>query len=90
MESILCSSEIDGVVCYNDQVAVALIKELTRRNLPIPKIVSFDDSYLCKSSPIRFESLGHRKEELGVLAATKIRNMVEGRKETSAFMDWVV
>ena len=90
MENILTSSDIDGVVCYNDQVAVALIRDLTRRGLPIPKIVSFDDSYLCNSSPIRFESLGHRKEELGVLAATKIRNMVEGKKETSVFLDWIV
>lgn len=90
MENVLSSTDIDGVVCYNDQVAVALIRDLTRRGLPIPKIVSFDDSYLCNSSPIRFESLGHRKEELGVIAATKIRNMVEGKKETSVFLDWIV
>ena len=89
MENLL-RSDIDGVVCYNDQVAVALIRDLTRRGLPIPKIVSFDDSFLCNSSPIRFESLGHRKEELGVIAATKIRNMVEGKKETSVFLDWIV
>ena len=90
MENVLSSTDIDGVVCYNDQVAVALIRDLTRRGLPIPKIVSFDDSYLCNSSPIRFDSLGHRKEELGVIAATKIRNMVEGKKETSVFLDWIV
>ena len=90
MENVLSSTDIDGVVCYNDQVAVALIRDLTRRGLPIPKIVSFDNSYLCNSSPIRFESLGHRKEELGVIAATKIRNMVEGKKETSVFLDWIV
>ena len=90
MENVLSSSDIDGVVCYNDQVAVALIRDLTRRGLPIPKVISFDDSYLCNSSPIRFESLGHRKEELGVIAATKIRNMVEGKKETSVFLDWIV
>ena len=90
MENVLSSTDIDGVVCYNDQVAVALIRDLTRRGLPIPKIVSFDDSYLCNSSPIRFESLGHRKEELGVIAATKIRNMVDGKKETSVFLDWIV
>ena len=89
MENLL-RSDIDGVVCYNDQVAVALIRDLTRRGLPIPKIASFDDSYLCNSSPIHFESLGHRKEELGVIAATKIRNMVEGKKETSVFLDWIV
>ena len=90
MENVLSSTDIDGVVCYNDQVAVALIRDLTRRGLPIPKIVSFDDSYLCNSSPIRFDSLGHRKEELGVIAATKIRNMVEGKKEASVFLDWIV
>lgn len=80
----------DGVICYNDQVASAIVRDLTRNGVPVPRIISFDNSYLSKNSAFPFESLGHRKEELGVLAATKIRNMVEGKKETSVFMDWIV
>ena len=32
---------------------------------------------------------GDRKEELGRLAATKIRNMIEGKKESSEYLDWL-
>ena len=81
---------VDGVVCYNDQIAAILIRDCTRYGFEIPRIVSFDNSYLCASSSVRFESLGHRKEELGVLAAQKIRNMIEGKKEKSVFLDWIV
>ena len=87
---LIQNSKIEGVVCYNDQVASALIRDLTKQGLKIPKIVSFDYSYLCSSSSVPFESLGHRKEELGVIAAQKIRNMAEGRKETSVLLDWIV
>ena len=87
---LFTKKSFDGVVCYNDQVAAALVRDLTRNGTPVPRIVSFDDSYLAKTSAINFDSLGHRKEELGILAATKIRNMVEGKKEESIFLDWIV
>ena len=90
MIDVLVKKGIDGVVCYNDQVAAALVRDLTRSGVTVPKLVSFDNSYLSKNSAFPFDSLGHRKEELGVLAATKIRNMVEGKKEESVFLDWIV
>ena len=90
MIDLLVKKGIEGVVCYNDQVAAALIRDLTRKGVPVPELVSFDNSYISKNSAFPFESLGHRKEELGVIAATKIRNMVEGKKETSVFLDWIV
>lgn len=90
MIDVLVKNRIDGVVCYNDQVATALIRDLTRKGIAVPRLISFDDSYLSKNSLVAFESLGHRKEELGVLAATKIRNMVEGKEEKSVFLDWIV
>lgn len=90
MIDVITKSGTDGIVCYNDQVAAALIRDFTRNGVEIPKLISFDDSYLCRSSAVPFESLGHRKEELGVLAAQKIRNMIEGRKESSVFLDWIV
>ena len=90
MMELLVREKFDGVVCYNDEVATALIRDLTRKGIPVPRIMSFDNSYLLKNSPIPFESLGHRKEELGIMAAVKIRNMVEGKREESVFMDWIV
>ena len=90
MIKLILNSGTDGIVCYNDQVASMIVRDFTRNGFPLPKLMSFDDSYLCRNSAVPFESLGHRKEELGVIAAHKIRNMVEGKKETSVFLDWIV
>ena len=87
---LISQKNIDGIVCYNDMVAADLVKELIRCGKPIPKLVSFDDSYLAHTCQIRFESLGHRKEELGILAANKIRKMIEGKKEKSELLSWIV
>ncbi|MBP5756309.1 MAG: GntR family transcriptional regulator [Spirochaetales bacterium] len=87
---LISQKNIDGIVCYNDMVASDLVKELTKAGIGVPKLVSFDDSYLAHSSQVRFESLGHRKEELGILAAEKIRNMIEGKKEKSELLSWIV
>ena len=80
----------DGVVCYNDMVAAAAVRDFTRYGAKIPKLVSFDGSLLSKTSPVSFESLGHRKEELGILAAKKMMNMIDGRKEHSEFLPWII
>ena len=88
MISILSNSTVDGVVCYNDQIASSLIRDMSRAGSRIPRIVSFDKSYLCEASAVHFDSLGHRKDELGRLAAIKVRNMIEGRRETSEFLGW--
>ena len=86
---LISQKNIDGIVCYNDMVAADLVRELISCGKPVPKLVSFDDSYLAQSGPVKFESLGHRKEELGILAANKIRNMIEGKKEKSEFLSWI-
>ena len=80
----------DGIVCYNDMVATIIVRDFSRYGVAIPKLESFDDSLLGKTSPIRFESLGHRKEELGILAAKKMMNMLDGRKEHSEFLPWII
>lgn len=87
---ILAESDIDGIVCYNDKIALAFIHNCEKTGRPIPSVASFDNSYLCKSSVIDFDSLGHRKEALGALAATKIISMINGKKEESELLDWIV
>ena len=87
MHSLL-SKGIDSVVCYNDQIAVRFIKACAECNREVPKMISFDNSYLCKASLIGFTSLGHKKEELGKVAAEKIKNMLNGKTEESVLLDW--
>ena len=84
----LLSKGIDSVVCYNDQIAVRFIKAAAECNKDVPKLISFDNSYLCKASLVGFTSLGHRKEELGKVAAEKIKNMLNGKPEETVLLDW--
>ena len=86
----LAQKNFDGIVCYNDMVATIIVRDFSRYGVAIPKLESFDGSLLGKTSPIRFESLGHRKEELGILAAKKMMNMLDGRKEHSEFLPWII
>lgn len=79
---------IDGLICYNDQIATEVIKSSIKYSYQLIPLVSFDDSYLCKNSLTPFFSEGHRKEELGQMAATMVINMIKGKREDSIFLSW--
>lgn len=71
-----------AIVCYNDQVALRVIDICRREGIRIPKdlsIVSFDDSSLAVSSDIKLTTIKHPKEEMGLMAARCIIDMIEGR-----------
>lgn len=82
-------SGYDGLVLYNDQTALSLIRDSRRYSLPVPEIASFDRSILNTGLTDIFYSLGHRKEELGRAAAEKIARMLDGRKEDSLILSWI-
>lgn len=81
---------VDGLVCYNDQVTFSVLNTFYEKGLKLPKIISFDHSLICDAFPDNVISIGHRKDQLGVVAATKMINMLEGKKEESTFLDWIV
>lgn len=68
-------------VCYNDEIAVQLIKEIHGRGLKVPddiSVVSHDDSFYSTTLPtVKLTSIEHPKEELGRQAAKAIVNAVE-------------
>lgn len=68
-------------VCYNDEVAVMLIKEMDKLNLNCPEnisVVSHDDSHYSTVHPkVKLTSIKHPKEELGRQAARSIVAAVE-------------
>lgn len=84
----IVDAKVDGVVCYNDQIASAFIRDFHQFGAELPTIVSFDHSSLCKASIDPYPSLSHKKEELGRVAAEKIVNMLDGKKEESVYMEW--
>lgn len=77
-------------VCYNDEVAVMLIKEMDKLQLNCPEdisIVSHDNSLYSTVHPtVKLTSIDHPKEELGKRAAKLIVKAVE---EGTAVPDYI-
>jgi len=81
----------EGVVCYNDLIAVRLIDFIQKTGRRVPedvKIVSFDNSHYSELGIVKIISLNHPKEELGKLAAQKLLNMINGRNERPSVLPW--
>ena len=79
-------------VCYNDEIAVHLIKEINSKGLKCPddiSVVSHDDSFYSTTLPnVKLTSIEHPKEELGRQAAKAIVEAVEnGTKITSTIFE---
>lgn len=79
--------DCDGLLCYNDEVAVQLMK-LLEQNRQKLEIVSFDHSNYASFASKAFLSLPHPKAALGRLAAQKLMAMMEGKKEGSTVLNW--
>lgn len=82
-----------AVVCYNDQVANALIEYLTIRNVSIPKqmaVVSFDNSFYSTLSSCRITSLSHGQHNVGRIAAEALMELFDGKTVRSQTVPWVL
>ena len=84
-------SDATAVVCYNDQAAVWLVRQLAERGIGVPQdmlVVSFDQSSYYEMSGLKIVSFSHRKEEIGRIAAQKILRLIQGEAETSVRLEW--
>ena len=71
---------ITGVVCYNDEIAVKLIKLLESHSINVPEdisIVSFDDSNLAAMSNVGLTTVAHPGKDLGKMAAKELLKIIE-------------
>ncbi len=80
-----------AVVCYNDQIAMNIIKLFQKNHLRVPEdksVMGFDDSTLSELSPVRITTLRHPAEMLGRQAAWRLLDMIEtGKTALSLTMD---
>lgn len=86
--------QLDGataVLCYNDEIAYWLIRELTYKNLRVPEdisVVSFDNSYLSELSAVQITSLSHKKQEMAASAAEMLLKLMKGSPVSSRKLPW--
>ena len=80
-----------AVICYNDEIAYWLIKELQYANLRVPEdiaVACFDNSYLSELSAVRITSLSHQPHEMGYAAANTLLKMMQGLPVKSLKTSW--
>lgn len=71
--------KIDGIVCYNDQIALTVFKVLQERNIRVPddiSIVGYDNSFIAENNSVRFTSINHPKEDFGIQTAELLLEMI--------------
>lgn len=84
IQKMVSKQQLDGVVCYNDQIAVEVIKTLERLNLKVPEDISvtgYDDSAIAVSDGIQLTTIAHPQEKLGEMAAELLLELLRGIPE---------
>lgn len=80
-----------AVICYNDEIAYWLMKELSYAGRRIPQeisVVCFDNSYLSDLSRIRITTLTHRPHEIGTCVAECMIQKLKGIPVVSQEIPW--
>lgn len=80
-----------AVICYNDEIAYWLIKELSYKKLQVPEdisIVSFDNSYLCTLSTPTLTSLTHDHNAISDAAVSLLFQKIHGSPCTPVILPW--
>lgn len=80
-----------AAICYNDEIAYWLIKELSYAGIHIPQelsVVSFDNSYLSDLSGVRITTLTHAPHEMGETAAECMIQRLKGLPVVSQAVPW--
>lgn len=69
MLSMLLDSKksVDAAVCYNDQIALAVISMLEEKGISVPEdiaVTGYDNSLIGQSSPIGITTIAHPQEKI--------------------------
>lgn len=84
-------ADATAVVCYNDEIAHFLIRELLEQGYSVPgdvAVASFDNSFYSQVGPVPITSLGHKATRTGKTAASLLLELLEGNKPRSAYLEW--
>lgn len=86
-------SNCTAIICYNDEIAYWLMKELSYTHIQIPRdisVVCFDNSYLSDLSRIRITTLTHNPHEMGSCAAKSMIHLLQGIPVVSQEIPWTL
>ena len=73
--------KMDAVVCYNDQIAVEVIKAFWSMGIRVPEDISvtgYDNSYMASFGDLKLTTIAHPHEKLGEMAASLLLELIRG------------
>lgn len=76
--------EMDAIVCYNDQIAIEVIRALQDAGLQVPDDVSvtgYDNSQMSSALGMKLTTIRHPQEKLGEMAAELLIEMIQRGSE---------
>lgn len=82
-----------AVICYNDEIAYWLMKELSYAHFQIPRdisVVCFDNSYLSDLSRVRITTLTHKPHEMSDCVAETMVRLLQGIPAVSQEIPWAL
>jgi LacI family transcriptional regulator len=84
VEQLTASPEIDGLVCYNDLIAVGALQACQDLGLDVPgdvAIVGFDDIVLSRVVYPSLSTLSISKVQMGAFAARMLLDRIQGKND---------
>ena len=83
---ILSGTTLEAAVCYNDQIAIAIIRALQDIGVKVPKDISitgYDDSYMASYGGLKLTTIAHPHEKLGEMAAKLLLTLMRDGENCS-------
>ncbi len=74
--------KLDAVVCYNDQIAISIIRTLQEMGVKVPSDISitgYDNSYMASYGGLKLTTIAHPHEKLGEMAAKLLLSLMSNR-----------
>ncbi len=76
----------DSVVCYNDQIALQVLRAMEELEVNCPQdiaVTGYDDSYLAASCRVPLTTVTHPQERLGQMAAELLLQLIRDPEQVT-------
>ena len=87
------ATNCDSVLCYSDEIAYRLIKELSYAGISVPEqlsVISFDNSYLSTLSNPALTSLGMSAEKPATSLCSMIQSLLHEKETENIILPWKI
>lgn len=84
---------LTAIVCYNDEIAYYLAKELSYAKINVPgdiSLIGFDNSYLSEISNVSLTTLAHKERATAKAVADTISNLILGKPNNIISLPWTL